>query len=93
MNRIKLIDYVSSESNITKADAVIVVDAFIEGLKHFLIKNKRVSINGFGSLNVVKQKSRISRNPRTGESIVVPDKKIVKFKISPELKEKINKKK
>lgn len=93
MNRVKLVDYVSEEANITKADAIIIVDTVIEGLKHFLIKNQRVSLNGFGSLKVVKQKSRRSRNPSTGESIIVPTKNIIKLKISPELKSLINKKK
>jgi DNA-binding protein HU-beta len=90
MNKLHLIDYVSDEAGITKADASRVVEAVIKGMSEALKGNRRVALMGFGTFNVVKRNAKNGRNPKTGESVKVPAKKVIKFKTSAELQSAIN---
>jgi DNA-binding protein HU-beta len=92
MNKLHLIDFVADETGITKADASMVLEAVIKGMSEALIGNRRVALMGFGTFNVVKRKAKVGRNPKTGESVNVPAKKVIKFKTSAELQNSINKK-
>ena len=92
MNKLELIDYVSSETGATKADAGRIIDSVIDGISKELKKGRRVTLIGFGTFTPVKREERVGRNPKTGEPVNIPSKKVVKFKTSLELKNSINKK-
>ena len=67
-----------------------IVDDFFETLVSELIKSNRVKISSFGTFKVINKKERIGRNPKTKvETIIVP-RKVVKFKPSLLVKEKLN---
>ena len=66
----------------------ILIDTIIEGIKN----NRSTEIRSFGRFSVKKLKAKISRNPRTGEKIRVPEKISIAFKMTKELKRKINQK-
>ncbi len=66
----------------------ILIDAIIEGIKN----NRSTEIRSFGRFSVKKLKAKIGRNPRTGEKISVPEKISIAFKMTKELKRKINQK-
>ena len=66
------------------------VDNFFEILIQGLLKSNRIKISSFGTFNVINKKERIGRNPKTKvEAIIVP-RKVVKFKSSVLIKEKLN---
>ncbi len=59
-------------------------------MKKSLKRGERVEIRGWGSLSVRNQKSSIRRNPRTGDKVAVPAKKVIYWKMSKEMFKKIN---
>ena len=67
-----------------------VIDIFFNEIKQALSKSERCEIRGFGSFSTRIQKARISRNPKNGAKVETPQKKMVHFKMSKELFNKIN---
>ena len=74
---------------ITKKDCALVVDGFLNAVKHALANGDNIEIRGFGTFKVRKRKTRMARNPRTGEQVPVPPRRVPVFKVSKELKEKV----
>lgn len=91
MNKTDLVDYVSDKTLITKRDAGIIVDVVFDGLREGMIDRDRITIQNFGSFFPVERAARKAVNPKTGESIDVPEKTIVKFKASDKIFEEMNK--
>ncbi len=92
MNKTQFIDAVAAKSGLTKADAKKAVDAFI-GVAAAALKSKdaRVALIPFGTFSVTKRSARTGRNPRTGATIKIAAKKVVRFKAGSQLNETINK--
>jgi len=86
MNKAELIDAISKDANLTKADAGRALDAFISNVKGALKEEDRVALVGFGSWSVTERAERTGRNPQTGKTITIPAKKVVKFRPGAELK-------
>jgi len=76
--------------NLLKKDLDKFFDIFINEIKLALKNNERVEIRGFCSYATKKQKSKTSRNPRTGEKVTVDEKKSIIFKMSKDLFNEIN---
>jgi integration host factor beta subunit len=74
----------------TRQDAQIIVDTIFDSMADALAQGDGVEIRGFGSLKVKNRGEREGRNPMTGESIQVPAKNYLLFKIGKELHERIN---
>ena len=72
---------------VTKKDCGAVVDAFLNAVKLALANGEHIEIRGFGTFKVKHRKARMARNPRTGEAVPVPDRKVPVFKVSKELKD------
>lgn len=85
MNKAEFIDAVAKKSGASKKVATDVVNAAIAVTEEAVKKGDGVSIAGFGSLKVVSRAARQGRNPKTGETIKIPAKKVVKFKAGKEL--------
>ncbi|EKY07127.1 HU family DNA-binding protein [Capnocytophaga sp. Marseille-Q4570] len=90
MNKTELIDAIAVASGVSKADTKKAVEAFFSTVEDALKKGDKVSIVGFGSWQVADKEAREARNPRTGEVIKVPAKKVVKFKAGAELADAVN---
>ena len=67
-----------------------IVDDFFETLVFELIKSNRVKISSFGTFKVINKKERIGRNPKTKIEAKISPRKVVKFKPSMFIKEKLN---
>ncbi|MCK5055686.1 MAG: HU family DNA-binding protein [Candidatus Aminicenantes bacterium] len=92
MNKNELALQMVKDSSITKSDALIVIDTLIEVITKELQKNDgKITLVGFGTLKTINKKKKKGRNPRTGEEIIIPKKKTVKFVPGKKLKELINK--
>ena len=76
--------------NFLKKDLKKFTDIILNEIKRSLKKGERVELRGFGVFSTNIQKSRISRNPQTGEKIHTPEKRTIHFKMSKELFKKLN---
>ncbi len=68
------------------ADALKIVDRILEIIKQRLVRGEKVVISGFGCFRVMVRKDRRGINPQTGDSIVIPGRKVVTFRPSKYLK-------
>ena len=73
-----------------KKDLEKFFNIILEEIKYSLNKGERVELRGFGTWSTHIQKSRISRNPRTGEKVNTPEKKTIHFKMGKDLFVRIN---
>lgn len=89
MNKAQLIDAIAEKANLTKADAKKALDAFVDATSDALKNGDRVALIGFGSFSVASRSARTGRNPQTGKTIEIAEKKVVKFKPGAELADKI----
>ena len=76
---------------VTKKDCALVVDAFMNAVKRALANGETMELRGFGTFKVRKRKSRMARNPRTGEPVKVPARMVPVFKPSKSLRKKVAK--
>ena len=84
MNKSDLMDIIAKKTS-TKKDATAAIDELFESMKEALAKGERVQIAGFGSFSVKERQARMGRNPRTGEAVEIPARKVVKFKGAKEI--------
>ena len=76
--------------NLLKKDLEKFYDIFINEIKEALKNNERVELRGWGVFASKKQKEKTSRNPKTGEEVIVDEKKSINFKMSKDLFNQIN---
>lgn len=88
MNKAQLVGKVSEQTE-TKKQAQDIVELILNTVKSTLKKREPVAISGFGTFKVKETKARMGRNPKTGESIQIPAKKKIAFRVSKELKAEI----
>jgi DNA-binding protein HU-beta len=89
MNKAELINAMSTEAKITKADATRALDAFMTVTTKSLKKGDRVALVGFGTFSVAKRSARNGRNPQTGKPMKIAAKKVAKFKAGSELASRV----
>ena len=90
MNKGELIGKVAENANLTKAQASEAVNCVLDAIKGSLKDDDKVAILGFGTFSVTHKPARTGRNPRTGESMQIKAKNVVKFKPGKELAESVN---
>ena len=90
MTKSELIDAVARRSKITKSRAEQVVNCVFDSMTTALERGEGIEIRGFGSFTVRQYKPYNGRNPRTGKSVPVPEKRLPFFKVGKELKELVN---
>ena len=89
MNKAELIAKIAEDAGITKTQANLTVDAFVDAVTKTLKKCDKVTLVGFGTFSVSKRAARNGRNPQTGAVIKIKAKKVAKFKAGKELSSKI----
>jgi nucleoid DNA-binding protein len=89
MTKADLVDEIAERTGLTKKDVAETVDEFLTAVTRALEVGKHIEIRGFGTFKVKDRKARIARNPRTGEAVHVPARKVPVFKVSKELKDKV----
>jgi DNA-binding protein HU-beta len=80
MNKVELISAVAEQAGMTKVDARKAIDAIVNVSKEELKKGGKIALVGFGTLGCTERPARQGRNPRTGKTIKIAAKKVVKFK-------------
>ena len=91
MNKAELVDAISANAKLTKADAGRALEAAVDAIEKTLKKGDRIALVGFGSFTIAKRAARTGRNPQTGKEIKIAAKKVVKFKAGSELSKRVNK--
>lgn len=90
MNKTELITLMSEKAQISKKDAGLALDAFMEVVKEELKKGEKVQLVGFGTFEVTERAERMGRNPQTGEEMLIKASKSPKFKTGKAFKDFIN---
>lgn len=91
MTKSELIDAIAARGSLTKARAELVVNCVFDAMTQALEEGEGIEIRGFGSFTVRPYKPYSGRNPRTGEPVPVPAKRLPFFKVGKELKQIVNK--
>jgi integration host factor subunit beta len=90
MTKAELVDLISWQTGVSKKDTGTIVNLIIENIGRALVEGDKVELRGFGSFKVKTRRARQARNPRTGEAVQVPEKRVPYFKTSNELKGRLN---
>jgi integration host factor subunit beta len=90
LNKLELISDLRERMNLTKPDAVKVVEIFFDNMADTLARGDRVEIRGLCSFYVKEYESYVGRNPKTGEKVPIKPKKLPFFKAGKELKKRVN---
>ena len=91
MTRRELIAAVAAAEGVSIKEAELVVKTVFGNMERALTEENRIEIRGFGSFKVKSYQGYQGRNPRTGDSIQVKNKKLPFFKVGKELQERVNK--
>ena len=91
MIKADLVDKIAKEMNVSKQEAESGVNLFFRTIKEAILRGEEIELRGFGSFRFRQREARSGRNPRTGELVDVPPKKVLYFKPSKILKNMINK--
>ena len=91
MNKSGLIEVLSEQIDITKKQSEQIVNIVFDSMKKALMEGDRIEIRGYGSFVVKHYEAYTGRNPKTGEKVQVPPKKLPFFKVGKELRERVDK--
>lgn len=91
MTRSDLVEALATRfAQLTHRDAEFAVKAILDAMGDALVKGHRIEIRGFGSFSVNRRAPRIGRNPRSGESVMIPEKRVPHFKPGKALREAVD---
>jgi integration host factor subunit beta len=92
MTKSVLIERIAEKvEGLSKKQTEVVIETIFESIKETLSKGGKVEIRGFGNFRLRNRNARRARNPKTGEAVDVPPKKVPYFKVGKELREMVNK--
>ena len=89
MTKSEIIKKVKERTGLSRQQAKTAVEILLDSIKNSLRKGERVCIVGLGTFYVKKREQRNGRNPKTGDKIFVPEKKIVSFRAGREFREMV----
>jgi integration host factor subunit beta len=90
MTKADLVEEVARVTELTRKDSEVIVDTLFESVIKALRTGDKLEVRGFGSFRVRQRNARVGRNPKTGDKVEVPAKRVPYFKPSKELKDLIN---
>ena len=90
MNKSELVKALASGDEISMKAAKEAVNTFFDSFIEAILEDERIEIRGFGSFVNKKYDAYVGRNPKTGEKIHVPEKKLPFFKVGKELKFRVD---
>jgi len=90
MTKADLVEIVAREAEMTKKDVEQLVEIIFDSIVSTLNNGDKIELRGFGSFRVRERRARKGRNPKTGEPVDIPAKRVAYFKPGKDLKENIN---
>lgn len=93
VTKVELAELVYEHMKVDKKRAAELVDMFFEELKAGLVQDNEIQISGFGKFVIKQKKQRKGRNPQTGDTMIIDERKVATFHHSQVLKDRLNSKK
>jgi DNA-binding protein HU-beta len=90
MTKAELVSKIAEEHNLSKSKADKILKSVFENISKALEKGERVAIPDFGIFDTRERKERVGRNPKTGEEVIIPAKRVPYFRASKRLKTRVN---
>src|ERR1700720_4043121 len=90
LTKADLIEEVLKVTELPRKESETIVETIFDSIIEAIQKGEKIEIRGFGSFRTRQRKGRMGRNPKTGEKVEVPAKRIPFFKPSKELKDFVN---
>jgi integration host factor subunit beta len=90
LTKAELVEEVARVTQLTKKQAEEIVNTVFATIVESLRNGRKIELRGFGSFRIRSRGARLGRNPKTGEKVEVPPKRIPYFKPGKELKEQLN---
>jgi integration host factor subunit beta len=90
MTKAELIDEVASQATLTRKETELIVNTVFDNITAALSQGDKVELRGFGSFRIRQRPPRKGRNPKTGDAVRVPEKRVPFFKVGKRLRELVN---
>jgi integration host factor subunit alpha len=90
LKKIQIIESIQNQTGFPKNKSLDIVESLLEIIKSALASGEDVMVSGFGKFSVKEKNERKGRNPATGEDLMLASRRVVMFKCSGKLKDKIN---
>ena len=90
MTKAELVEKVASTIKLSQKETEVIVGIILQSITESLSAGDKVELRGFGSFRIRERKPRIGRNPKSGELVEVPAKKVPFFKAGKELRERVD---
>ncbi len=85
MNKAQFVEAIALDANIPKVEARKAIDAMIRVTVQALREGERLTLTGLGTFSIQQRSERVGRNPRTGATVKIPPRKVIKFRPSVEI--------
>ena len=92
LTKFQIVEEIRTSANLTKKQSSETVETLLKIMKETLISGEDVLISGFGKFCIKEKSERRGRNPATGEDMMLDARKVVTFKCSGKLRERVNRK-
>ena len=92
LTRANLSEAIYNEIGLSRMESSDIVESVLDEISQSLVKGKDVKLSSFGTFSVRHKNSRIGRNPKTGEEVPISPRRVLSFRASHVLKDRINKK-
>ena len=86
MNKRDLIARISQDTGATKSSTAAAIDSLLDGITRALKKGDAITFVGFGTFRTTQRRARVAKNPRTGDAIKIPRRRVVRFTAGKALK-------
>ena len=90
MTKAELVERVANQIHLTKKQTEVVVNTVFSSITESLAEGKKVELRGFGSFRIRQRNARTGRNPKSGQKVEVPSKKVPFFKAGKELRQLVD---
>ena len=92
ITKLDLVNHPNEKLGLNKVESKELVEAFLDEIKKSLINDEEVKLSGFGNFKILNKRERPGRNPKTVEPAIISARKVVTFKPSVLIKNKVNSK-
>lgn len=90
LTKADIVDYIYEKTEKNRAEVKVLVDSLLEIMKQAVKKDNSLLISGFGKFDAYDKRARKGRNPQTSDSIVLPPRKVVVFRLSRKFRAELN---
>lgn len=91
MTKAEIVEQIYEKIGFSKKESADIIELVFDTMKETLSKGEKIKISGFGNFVVRQKRTRVGRNPQTGESIEITARKVLTFRPSQVLKSALNK--